>query len=58
LIHNIQQQYLGNTILLDSGDQFTGSLLSQYFNGTLVTESMNDNQLEYSVLGNHEFDFR
>ncbi len=43
-------------MVIDSGDQFTGSLLSQYFNGSVVTSTFNQLGYQATVFGNHEFD--
>jgi len=44
-------------ILLDAGDMFTGTLVSDSFRGESVMAVMNRMGYRASVLGNHEFDF-
>ena len=45
-----------NTILVDGGDQFQGTLFYNYYKGAMTAEFMN--QLGYTAMtvGNHEFD--
>jgi 2',3'-cyclic-nucleotide 2'-phosphodiesterase (5'-nucleotidase family) len=45
-----------NTLLMDAGDQFQGSLYYTYYNGGISTKVLN--LLEYNItgIGNHEFD--
>ena len=47
-----------NLLWVDSGDQFIGTLISQYFNGSSVTELLNQQHLNSSAIGNHEFDLQ
>jgi len=44
-------------ILLDAGDMFTGTLISDTFQGESVMAVMNRMGYRASVLGNHEFDY-
>jgi 5'-nucleotidase len=44
-------------LLLDAGDMFTGTLLSDTFYGEPVMALMNRMGYSVSVLGNHEFDY-
>jgi 5'-nucleotidase len=44
-------------ILLDAGDMFTGSLVSDAFYGESVMAMMNRMGYRASILGNHEFDY-
>src|SRR4030095_2127964 len=44
-------------ILLDAGDMFTGSVLSETSYGEPVIAVMNRMGFRASILGNHEFDF-
>ena len=46
-----------NTVLLNSGDMFQGSLLSNSNHGEFLTKVMNDIQFDCFTLGNHEFDW-
>ncbi len=45
-----------NTILLDGGDQFQGSLFFTHYKGQAAAELMNAMGYEAMVIGNHEFD--
>ncbi|PJF39348.1 MAG: multifunctional 2',3'-cyclic-nucleotide 2'-phosphodiesterase/5'-nucleotidase/3'-nucleotidase [Phototrophicales bacterium] len=46
----------GNTILLDAGDRFTGTLFHQQYRGADQIEIMNALGYDAIALGNHEFD--
>ncbi|CAG8621592.1 17295_t:CDS:2 [Acaulospora morrowiae] len=45
-----------NSLLLDGGDQFQGSLFFTYYNGTINSEVMNLLGYNVTAIGNHEFD--
>ena len=45
-----------NSILVDGGDQFQGTLFYTYYKGALAAEMMNKMGYEAMTLGNHEFD--
>ncbi|MFV2034814.1 MAG: metallophosphoesterase, partial [Halocynthiibacter sp.] len=45
-----------NSILLDGGDQFQGSLFYTYYKGRVAAEMMNLFGYDAMTLGNHEFD--
>ncbi|MCX6012154.1 MAG: 5'-nucleotidase C-terminal domain-containing protein [Chloroflexi bacterium] len=45
-----------NTILVDTGDAFSGTLYSTLFHGEAETWFMNHDQYDAMNLGNHEFD--
>jgi 5'-nucleotidase len=47
----------GGVLLVDGGDQFQGTLLSNYSEGKLVFDIMNHIGYDAAVLGNHDFDF-
>ena len=47
----------GEVILLDAGDAFQGSLISNQFRGQSVTEVYDALGVAAAALGNHEFDF-
>ncbi|MGZ6126003.1 MAG: bifunctional metallophosphatase/5'-nucleotidase [Myxococcales bacterium] len=47
----------GAVIVLDAGDAFQGSLISNQFHGRSVTEVYNALGVTAAALGNHEFDF-
>ena len=56
VISIVKREHGENAVIIDSGDQFTGSLLSQYFNGSVVTDSFNKVGVRAATFGNHEFD--
>ena len=45
-----------NSILVDGGDQFQGSLFYTYYKGKAAAELMNSLQYDAMTVGNHEFD--
>lgn len=45
-----------NSILVDGGDQFQGSLFYTYYKGQLAAEMMNRMGYDAMTVGNHEFD--
>lgn len=45
-----------NTILVDGGDQFQGTLFYTYYKGKMTAEFMNKLQYDAMTVGNHEFD--
>ena len=45
-----------NTILVDGGDQFQGTLFYTYYKGKLAAEMMNTLGYDAMTVGNHEFD--
>ncbi|WP_343116237.1 bifunctional metallophosphatase/5'-nucleotidase [Ostreiculturibacter nitratireducens] len=45
-----------NSILLDAGDQFSGTDFFRYYRGRLAAEMMNGFGFDAMTLGNHEFD--
>ena len=47
----------GNTLLINSGDFFQGSIESNYNYGALLTDCMNEIEFDCFTLGNHEFDW-
>lgn len=47
----------GDTVLINSGDMFQGSLASNYNRGALLTDCMNEIEFDCLTLGNHEFDW-
>ena len=46
----------GNSILMDGGDQFQGTLFYTQYKGTLAAEMMNQMGYNAMTVGNHEFD--
>lgn len=47
----------GNTLLINSGDFWQGSIESNYNYGALLTDCMNEIEFDCFTLGNHEFDW-
>ena len=47
----------GEVVILDAGDEFQGTLISNQFHGKSVTDVYNAIGVTASALGNHEFDF-
>jgi 5'-nucleotidase len=47
----------GGVLVLDAGDQFQGTLLSNFNEGKLVFEAMNAVGYDAAVPGNHDYDF-
>ncbi|AXI45425.1 multifunctional 2',3'-cyclic-nucleotide 2'-phosphodiesterase/5'-nucleotidase/3'-nucleotidase [Sulfitobacter sp. SK012] len=45
-----------NSILVDGGDQFQGTLFYTYYKGSLTAEMMNQMGYDGMTVGNHEFD--
>ena len=45
-----------NSILVDGGDQFQGSLFYTYYKGKVAAEMMNKMGYDGMTVGNHEFD--
>ena len=45
-----------NSILVDGGDQFQGTLFYTYYKGALAAEMMNKVGYDAMTVGNHEFD--
>lgn len=45
-----------NTILVDGGDQFQGTLFYTYYKGAMAAEFMNQLGYDAMTVGNHEFD--
>ncbi|QGX97918.1 multifunctional 2',3'-cyclic-nucleotide 2'-phosphodiesterase/5'-nucleotidase/3'-nucleotidase [Roseovarius faecimaris] len=45
-----------NTILVDGGDQFQGTLFYTYYKGTMAAKMMNKMGYDAMTVGNHEFD--
>ena len=45
-----------NTILVDGGDQFQGTLFYTYYKGKMAAEFMNKLGYDAMTVGNHEFD--
>ncbi|ARU61010.1 multifunctional 2',3'-cyclic-nucleotide 2'-phosphodiesterase/5'-nucleotidase/3'-nucleotidase [Tumebacillus avium] len=45
------------TVVVDGGDAWQGTLISNLFNGESVIETMEDIKYDAMAIGNHEFDF-
>jgi len=52
-----EKEQENNTLIINSGDMFQGSIESNYNHGELLTNIMNDVQFDSFTLGNHEFDW-
>lgn len=52
-----QKTALPNTLFIDSGDTWQGSLESNYNEGKLITEVYNNAKISARVSGNHDFDW-
>ena len=46
-----------NTLLINAGDMWQGSVYSNYNYGKMLTDIMNDIQFDAFTIGNHEFDW-
>ncbi len=57
LIDQLRQEHPGRTLLLDAGDTFQGSYVSNSTEGELVMAAMNVAGYDAWALGNHEFDW-
>jgi 2',3'-cyclic-nucleotide 2'-phosphodiesterase (5'-nucleotidase family) len=57
LIDQVRAQDPDHTLLLDAGDTFQGTYVSNSTQGEVVVEAMNLAGYEAWTLGNHEFDF-
>ncbi|QDL93689.1 multifunctional 2',3'-cyclic-nucleotide 2'-phosphodiesterase/5'-nucleotidase/3'-nucleotidase [Paroceanicella profunda] len=51
-----QREATPNTLLVDGGDQFQGTLFYTYYKGKLAAEMMNRLGYDAMTVGNHEFD--
>src|SRR5947209_7671906 len=56
-IRDDYRQKGGEVVILDAGDEFQGTLISNEFRGRSVTDVYNAIGLTASAVGNHEFDF-
>ena len=54
---NLRAQNPEGTLLLDAGDLFQGTLMSNLTEGEVVIDVMNHLGYQATALGNHEFDF-
>lgn len=59
LIEIIQNEYDGNVLYLDAGDQFQGGIESSKLvsSGKIMNDFYDSLNLNASAIGNHEFDF-
>lgn len=53
----LRHEFDGKVLLLDAGDMFQGTLLSNRFEGAPVLKAMEHLGYTAATLGNHEFDF-
>lgn len=56
-LENLRQAYPDRVVLLDSGDVFQGTLVSNLYEGQPVIESYNLLGYGAGAVGNHEFDY-
>lgn len=56
-INILRKQYPEEVLLLDAGDMYQGTLISNYFQGEPVVKMFNAIRYDATTLGNHEFDF-
>jgi len=56
-IHKRYGDERAGVIVVDGGDQFQGTLLSNYDEGRLVMQSLSEAGLDAAVPGNHDYDF-
>uniref|UniRef100_A0A8W8JH47 5'-nucleotidase n=1 Tax=Magallana gigas TaxID=29159 RepID=A0A8W8JH47_MAGGI len=56
-VQEIRNQF-PNTLLLDAGDQFQGTLWFHHFGGNITSTTMNELGYDFMALGNHEFDLK
>ncbi|XP_061192083.1 snake venom 5'-nucleotidase-like [Saccostrea echinata] len=54
-VQEIRNQF-PNTLLLDAGDQYQGTLWFNHYGGNITQTTMNELGYEAMALGNHEFD--
>jgi 2',3'-cyclic-nucleotide 2'-phosphodiesterase (5'-nucleotidase family) len=59
MIETVQNEYPGNVLYLDAGDQFQGGIeaSSLVSSGQIMNDFYNTMGLAGSAIGNHEFDF-
>ncbi|XP_062596336.1 snake venom 5'-nucleotidase-like, partial [Saccostrea cucullata] len=50
------RNYFPNTLLLDAGDQFQGTLWFHHYGGNITSTTMTELGYDAMALGNHEFD--
>jgi len=51
------REHGGEALLLDAGDEFQGTLISNQFQGRSVVDAFNALGVRAAAIGNHEFDF-
>lgn len=56
-VNSFREHYKDRFLFLDAGDQWQGSLESNYFEGQTVVDVFNRMGLQAAAIGNHEFDF-
>src|SRR4051812_4730101 len=56
-IRSEAREHGGEAIVLDGGDEFQGTLVSNQFEGRSVVDVFNRIGLTAAAIGNHEFDF-
>ncbi|KAJ3218294.1 hypothetical protein HK099_005111 [Clydaea vesicula] len=55
LVNTLRKKY-ENSILVDAGDQFQGTLFFNTYGGSIIANWMNDIKYDLLSVGNHEFD--
>lgn len=56
-VNILRKQLPDGVVLVDAGDDFQGTLLSNLFEGQSVVEAMNLMDFDAMAVGNHEFDY-
>ncbi len=59
MIETVQNEYKGNVLYLDAGDQFQGGIEASALvsSGQIMNDFYNTMGVAGSAIGNHEFDF-
>ncbi|PZR18819.1 MAG: bifunctional metallophosphatase/5'-nucleotidase [Archangium gephyra] len=56
-VNALRAENLGGVVLLDAGDIFQGTLVSNLTEGAVVIEAFNQLGYDAAAIGNHEFDY-
>ena len=59
MISTLREEFKGNFLYLDAGDQFQGGIQSGPLvsSGEIMNDYMNGASVDSSAIGNHQFDF-
>ena len=59
MMSTLREEFKGNFLYLDAGDQFQGGIQSSPLvsSGEIINDYMNQVNVDSSAVGNHEFDF-